>query len=265
MIKKIRTNYIAILLTNVCTLRCKLCTSGIPCYKQHEHTELSKNLDAIDKLFDIYEHIGTIDLSGGETLTYPYIIDVVKECLKFGDKVDNIRIITNGTIIPSEDLLKLMASDDRCIFMVDDYGELSTNLEKVISLIKEYNIRLKLNLYRGDEQLYDGWVDLGDFSDRGYDEKALSKVFGTCHSAHWMCLAMKNGKLHQCSHSIVADELGYCKFNEKEGVDLLDDNISTESKIDRASKFGKVRISACKLCNGFDSENGARFPAAEQI
>ena len=265
IMQKLRTYYVALEITTVCTLKCKLCSACIPYFKEQSHFNTDEVLKSVDKLFNIYEYIEKLDISGGETLTHPDLIKILKKVYEYKENIGFIRIITNGTIVPSEELIKLLASDEKFILILDDYGELSKNKNKVLKLVEENNINLKLNIYQGNDQLCGGWVDYGDFEKRNYTELETKKLFRNCFAANWMCLTVVKGKLYQCIRSAMGVELGF--FNERETgfVNLLDDSISTDKKIEMAACFGKQPVEACYYCNSFDSENSERFPAAEQV
>jgi len=262
---ELRVKYVSFQTTNICTLNCKLCTACIPYLSEHKCFDTSESLKALDKLFEVYDYIEQLDFSGGEPLTNPDIEKIMKYVLKYKEKCGCFRLITNGTIVPSEELLEIMASDKKYAFCLDHYGELSKNIDTVKKLIEEKGIKYQLNIYHGEKQWYDGWVDLGIIEDKGYSEEAFNAMFRKCHAANWMCLAVLKGKMYQCVHAGQIVDLGYCEPKEGDVLDLLDETTSLEKKREIAANFGKIPSNACRMCNGFDNKDGKRFPAAEQM
>ena len=102
------TNVVYLEITTVCTLACKLCIAKIPYYTSHEHVELKYVKKDIEKLFEVYDYVENLDISGGEPLLYPNLELVLEEALKYKDKWGRVRIITNGTVIPSEAVINVM-------------------------------------------------------------------------------------------------------------------------------------------------------------
>lgn len=252
-------------ITTMCTLACKLCIAKIPYYKSHEHVEFKYIKKDIEKLFEVYDYIEKLDISGGEPLLYPNLSEVLNEALKYKNKIGKIRLITNGTILPSGDVIDVMKANSKMELVLDDYGKLSSKKIEILELAQNNDIHIRYNCYTGDKQFCEGFIDLGKFNDRNYNKETLQAIYDKCHNANYMCLALKKGKLYQCIHSLVACELGYCTFDDTLECDLYDDSLTIAEKRNILSKYGTRPVKACQRCNGFDSENGKRFPAADQI
>jgi sulfatase maturation enzyme AslB (radical SAM superfamily) len=259
------TNYLYLNITERCTLKCKICINETPKYKNPKDIPLETLLKSIDKIFEVYDYIQTFDLGGGEPLLYKDIHLIVEYALKYKDHFGVLRIVTNGTILPQEELLKLMSRNAKLMFVFDDYGTLSSKKKEFSTLIRNNHIEAKINIYHGEDQLCGGWIDLGDFSNRNYSEEKYNELFERCFSAHWICLTSKNGKIYLCSRALQGEELGFFKNKEGEYLDLFDDSIPIEKKKEIALNFGENPIEACKYCNSFDSERSPRVSAAEQI
>ena len=260
-----RAKVIYLEITTVCTLACKLCIAKIPYYKSHEHVDLVYVKKDIEKLFEVYDYVENLDISGGEPLLYPNLDKVLLETLKYKNKWGKVRIITNGTMVPNNEVINIMKFNKEIELILDDYGDLSVEKKEILNLAENNDIQIRYKRYNGDNQFCGGFVDLGKFYDRNYTDKDLKDIYDKCHNAHYMCLALKKGKLYQCIHSLAACELGYCTFDNTLECDLYDDNLTIEEKRNILSKYGTRPVNACKLCNGFDSKFGKRFPAAEQL
>jgi hypothetical protein len=78
-------------------------------------------------------------------------------------------------------------------------------------------------------------------------------------------LHLYKGQLHNCIKSLFAADLGYLRPPRDEYVDLRDDGVSLEEKRAAARLFNTRPLAACRMCGGFDPQNAARHPAAEQV
>lgn len=266
--QKLTTKLIGVRITSKCTLKCKLCSERMPYYsapKDYPLTQIKKEWGAV---FQIYQYIENVDISGGEPLLYKDLPEILVELEKYKDSFGCVRIVTNGTLILSEPMLKTIKRlSYPFMLLIDDYGEYSKNIGSLQSQCIENQIKFRTNCYHGPKQHCDGWVDFGDFSDRAYTFDQVKKIYDNCHLAHYMCLTMLDGKLFPCAWSASAYECSDVEpviIPEDDYIDLMNSD-PVEEKINKAMLFGKKLHTACYHCNGFDSQNAKRFPAAEQL
>ena len=262
---KIVTHNVSLSITNICTLKCKLCSAGIPYYKKLGHVDFDEIRKDLSILFKVYDYIEKFDISGGEPLTHPDIIKILKEVIEYKNQIGNIRIITNGTIELEQKLIDIMKKEDKFTLILDDYGTISKNKEKIVEACQINNINTKVNVYHGDNQWCGGWIDCGDiFQINNCTENETINKFKNCNLGQYMCLTLKHGKLYQCVRAMLANELNLLEENNFDYVDLYDEN-DIASKKEIVKKFGMNPISTCKRCNGFDVKKSKRVSAAEQI
>jgi hypothetical protein len=233
-----------------------------------KHVDIQALKREIDCLFQIYDYIENLTFSGGEPLLHPNVYEAVEYCLKYREKFGDLRIFSNGTIVPKKQLIDLIKlSNGKVKLVIDDYGpELSRNISKIVELWEAGGMELRVIKYWGEEQYYGGWVDYGHpISLKNYTDKGKD-IFERCRLAHYRCPGTLNGRLHNCSWSVMLVELGYIpkSIGLAEFVDMFDEGISLEEKKERAAKFGSMLLEACNWCNGFDPQNSPRFPAGEQ-
>lgn len=260
------TKVIALIITTRCSLRCKKCALGIPYFDDQKHDDLDMILNELDSIFKIYDYVERIDISGGEPLLHPDILEIVKHCSQHQIKFGSVRLITNGTILPKAELLETMQSLGSAYgFLLDDYGKWSPKMGEIKAMLDDKGIPYKVNLYHGAEQYCGGWIDFGGFEHRGYSETELLNVFRRCHTSENPCITLFQGEAYFCVRSMLGYKFGHYKLSKSERIDLrsITKNLSVAQKT--AEGFGKLPPAGCMYCNGFDTENSARFPAAEQL
>ena len=95
----------AVTITLVCNLRCGLCSNYMPYYKQPNHFSVERLKNSFEQYFSIVTHVKKLTISGGEPFLHPDLPKIIDICTDFGDKFDILEVITNGTILPSDELL----------------------------------------------------------------------------------------------------------------------------------------------------------------
>jgi hypothetical protein len=231
-----------------------------PYQKKPENFLLENLKKDIDMFFKIFDYVDQITLEGGEPLLHNGIIDIIKHILHHNDQLKQINIITNGTILPTVELLAVC--NNKVFFIVDDYGpENSGKRNAITKLLEEYHIPYRIDIYHGNNQYYGGWVDFGDFREKKETGDELQKKVGQCHQAqnepH-----VKNGRIFKCT--IQAAGINYIPLLEGEFIELHDTSKSTEEKARIWEKIKSHPVNACNYCNGFIT-NGSRVPAGEQF
>lgn len=263
------TKMVTVFTTTRCTLNCKYCGSAMPKFRETGITyvaDLQQVKNCIDELFKIYDYIDHLDFTGGEPLLWNGLAKILTHASQYRDKFGFLRVLTNGTLLPSQELLSAIAPiNSQFDFFIDNYGALSQKVTELKSILDENGTSYRETVYVGENQDFGGWIDFGDLSYKGYSEQELKKVYGECLQAHHMCLTIFDGRLYNCTIASVGMALGKIpKDNQDESVPLLDQSVTIEEKRRIAERFGKHILRACQYCNGFDNKNAARFPAAEQ-
>ncbi len=95
--------------TTRCTFRCKYCSNLMPYFdKQYDYTP-KEIVEDLMLLFNRVDYLASYYLIGGEPLLnkeLPSIISNVYE--NFSEQIGYIQIITNGSVVPSEELIRVM-------------------------------------------------------------------------------------------------------------------------------------------------------------
>ncbi len=262
MKKKLKASIGVFWINTVCTLRCKKCITLTPYHKNPINFPKENIFRDIDKFFEIYDWIDHFDIEGGESLLHPDLASIIDKAFNYKDRFGRLHILTNGTLLPSQELINSCKSRN-VLFIIDDYGDLSCRKNELVEILSINNIQYRIDKYHGEDQYFDGWVDFGDMQKKSYSEDEKQQVFNNCRQAQVNAPYIKDGKIYVCS--IQAAGIEHISLIEGEYVNLLDDSVSIQERINLASNFGKTPLRSCSFCKGFDTENGQRYPAAEQL
>lgn len=270
---EIREKQLAFHITSACTLNCKLCVNLMPRFKEKgaaRHIPLEQIKREISAVFQIYDYIEDVTISGGEPLLHPDVSKVVSFCMSYEKQFHSLRIFTNGTIVPKQQLIdQIREYGGKLSLVVDDYGpDCSAKVEAITSLFEKNSLPLRVNRYWGDDQHCGGWVNYGPLEQyRGYTKHQMENLYQNCHLAQYKCIEVYNGKMLNC-WAVFARELGYMPFEngtpDHQVIDLLDTDIPLNEKRQTAAAYGRAPLWACQYCDGFDVEKSKRYPAGEQ-
>ncbi|MDR0682279.1 MAG: radical SAM protein [Dysgonamonadaceae bacterium] len=114
--KEIHLRRLNFWINNRCTLRCRLCGSGIPYFRESERYDMTVNdfKRTIRSVLGYGEEAGIIDsadsieINGGEPLLNSSLPLILEEILKYKSHFTKVRINTNGTIVPNKKLLDVL-------------------------------------------------------------------------------------------------------------------------------------------------------------
>ena len=217
----------------------------------------------IDLFFSCVDHIMLFHVSGGEPMLYKYLPDLIEYIdRKYGERIDTLRTITNGTVVPENSVIERLAQCSVEV-AIDDYRNavphFKGQFEELISKFERYNVKYYVNKA-------DGWVDLApDKTDyTQLSEDRLIKHRSEC-SQSWQ--ELRNGKLYSCNYAAYATVAGIVgEHDMEEAYDLK--RFTPEKKKElvefRLGYTTKGYTNFCKTCRGFTAENPVNMPVAEQ-
>lgn len=250
----------AVTVTFRCTLKCKLCSVDITKYDKPKHFTLDELKKMISRFMDLIDYVEEFELAGGEALIHENIDEIIEYSMQYKDKFDKLYIFTNGTIIPKDNVWKVIKKYNKDIkFFISNYGEVSSRVEELKVKLAEFEIEYKEKIYHGVDLHCGGWVDFGDFSETPYDYK-------TCYylNSDW-CIQIRGGEVHMCGRCYRGMELGVVEKTEDEYLDIMKEDFDVEKeKVHLQELINLEELTVCKYCNGLrpDSE---RFKPAEQL
>ena len=271
-------------ITTKCTLRCKMCDMSIPYAPNPCHTPKEQVIREIRKTAELCQMalqdteggraVRHADLVGGEPLLHPDILEIAKELCKHDKLFPELRIVTNGTIVPSGDLLNFMKSVNnsglKFGFLISNYGSHSARFDEILRKIDTLGgIPRRIDNHTGENPHFKGWVNIGGYPEhnRTYDE--ATRLFNSgCVFKTFINLPIWNGKVYPCAYQCGGEIRNVITLPSREYLDLFDENIPIEEKIAWINLdwiSSNEPLSGCYHCNGFGVPNQPRFPAAEQL
>ena len=248
--------HLGILATTFCNLNCRRCADLIP-KRQNMMYKFQDVISDMNRILDSVDYISEVLIIGGEILLYPKLIELINECSK-ESKIGKVIITTNGTIIPSNELINTFKKENVVVSISGYPKDIATNRKKVIDILSNENIEI--------ENLEDmTWLDMGNTEYRNRSKKELTEIFSTCSMKD--CVTMvKGGNLLFCSRQATALETDiYSKPLEHEYIRLNDCKNNKELKNKLVAFYNLNYISTCNYCDGISCATKRIVPTAIQI
>lgn len=260
---KVYFSSMSFLPSTACNLNCKNCLNFNPFAKKTYVREWEDIIKDVDLFFSCIDHIMLFHVSGGEPMLYRRIADLIEYIDEnYGNKIDTLRTVTNGTVIPDDEILQKLSKCNIEI-TVDDYREAvpcyNNNFNELISKLDKYNIKYFINKA-------DSWIDLApektDYSN--WSEERLEKHRDDCNQS---CQELRDGKIYSCNYAAYATVAGIAGEQDlEEAYDL------TQYTSDKKNELIEFRLgyttkgytNFCKKCRGFTKENSEQIEPAIQ-
>lgn len=253
-----------------CNLKCRLCGASAPYTPVHRRNfSFETQIDALKRFFQIVAHVKVFDLCGGEVLLYKNLKELLLCMKKYTSQFDDLRLVTNGTLLPGEELMDVIQTfGNKISFIVDNYGpELSKNAEELDMILTRLGIRHIYRQYTRENPYCGGWVDFGDFKKRKLEsQEEAERLFSRCAIAQKVhfCFSILGAEVYPCQPARMCREL-HIVDNYDEYLDLSDPALSVEEQRQKIKNICNVKyLSACYYCNGL-CEDSKRYIPAEQL
>ena len=261
---KVYFSSISFLPSTACNLNCRHCLNFNPFAKQFYVREWEDLKKDVDLFFACVDRIMLFHVSGGEPMVYKHTADLIEYIDRnYGDRIDTLRTVTNGTIVPKDEVLEKLSKCNVEI-TVDDYRDavprFNDRFEELVRKLEEYHIKYYINKA-------ESWIDLApdktDYS--GWIDEQLEKHRSEC-SQSWQ--ELRNGKLYSCNYAAYATVAGIA--GEQDLEEVYDLRKYTRDKAKELIEFRlgyttKGYTNFCKKCRGFTVENSGREKPAVQI
>lgn len=260
---KVYLSSISFLPSTACNLNCKNCLNFNPFAKHFYVREWDELVKDIDLFFSCVDHIMLFHVSGGEPMLYKHMADLIMYIDRnYGDRIDTLRTVTNGTIVPKDDILYKL-SQCNVEVTVDDYREAvpcyNERFDELIQKLDEFHIKYYINKV-------DSWIDLApertDYS--GYSEEQLEKHREGCNQS-WQ--ELRDGKLYSCNYAayaVVAGIAGEQDLEETYDLEQFTKEKRKELVEFRLGYTTKGYTDFCQKCRGFTLQNTEKVQPALQ-
>lgn len=264
---KIRMTNVTLAVTLRCDLKCKLCAVFAPYYEQPPHYSTDTLKRSIERYFNLVEYVDKFTISGGEALLHDDLPEIIDFLSGYDDHIGMLEILTNGTVVPNERLLRSLTHSPKMNVLVNDYGPtLSKKIPEIRKSLESRQIAYRYREQNARNAHCGGWVDISDLSDKHSTDAQIKGRFEHCaYPGAFRCFAIFGDKAYICGVYLRCKTLGIIPDTPEEYVDFSDSTTETkEEQVQKILHFFDRPYSACAYCNGFCSEN-ERFVPAEQI
>jgi len=185
-----------LIITERCTLVCEDCCNYMPLIKKPIDFSADKILYSLDVLLQYLDYLPIVDVLGGEPFVHKEWDRIIK-ALVDSPKVGSILIETNGTIVPSEDELSLLANDKVAIIF-SDYGSTSTKGKRLVEAFDRHQVHYTVFASQNWNK-----IDLPRKHNRSH--QANQEIFQRCPIR--LHTNLIHGRLYRCTTAAAACEL----------------------------------------------------------
>ena len=255
LLHRVCLKYLEIPITTNCTLKCRECCNLIQYYQKPYMVDADRLIGDVQKLTKAVDGILMLRILGGEPLLHGDLAKILEK-LATNKKIRNIQVVTNGTLLFSDNVIDVMKRHSQISVDISNYEEKSTKKIALEEQLKENHI----TYYTQKDRIY--WTASADVGMRNRTVEQLKEVFAWCSMD---CINMLNGKLHLCPRSAHGMDL-----------EIIDENPNDYANIREMDSAGAIRrrlyellnvksILACDYCDIYRWKELPAVRAAEQI
>lgn len=222
--------------TTRCNLRCKGCSSLLPLFEKPEDVPIKQIIDDFEIFFSGIDECIRITV-GGEPFLYPHLEEILHYLLE-QEKVLGIMLITNSTILPKEEIIKLL-SEPKILIEVSDYGDLE-RMSRLIHVLED-------NAVNFDVLTEQTWTDMGGVECRNRGKEELRFQYLNCDQGR-VIKGIYNGKFYTCARSARMAALGAYSA-ENDCFELREEDKGSKVKTKILEMYYKEMADACNYCD----------------
>ena len=135
-------------ITSRCTLKCKHCNMFMPYYREHVDYTAKDILEDLELLFRHVDYIVAYEILGGEPLINGELADMIRQIGdRYGNRIGNIGIITNGTLLPDEQLIEI-SKKYNVKYDFSDYTDVvdyKKRFDSAVKIVSDAGLRYSVN------------------------------------------------------------------------------------------------------------------------
>lgn len=237
--------------STICNLNCKGCLNFNPFMKKHTTYDLDFLFTDVDALFSAIDIIGRFQITGGEPLLYPKLSELITYIgTNYREKISRFELVTNGTVIPSDNICLCAKKYDMYI-IVDDYRNTveaaNKNYKYVINKFKSYKLQVL-------ENYVPQWFDLTPNinTPRKSTERELVNWFTACENPY---ATIYNKSISACNYAHYAAKAGIVENNVNDYFDLTKPFTKRELIEYRLRFNNRGYTELCKYCAKYRFNN----------
>lgn len=253
----------SIMVTEACTLKCKLCLAFVPYYEKHFHMNLEDAKVIFDRYFQIVDGVEKVSITGGEPLLNPELAPILELLYSYSDKIyKELIFITNGTIRFPDTILKIFVQNEKTKVIVNNYSS-------VLSPYAEENYKtlckMGINSILYTENNRYGWIDCRNHELKHETPEACEKQAQGCAFFQGKKYVIDRGKLYTCTRAAYRIQENVIPYTDDAFLDLLNNEVSIEIQRDKLNTLLNARSTiSCAYCDGL-TEKSVKYKAAEQL
>ena len=228
-----KLHHLEMIITTKCNLRCKNCSNLIPeIQDKAKDVSLEEFKHELDLLMSNFDYVYRLQIHGGEPMLHPEVAKIMEYTIQYREKIGIIVIVTNGTNLPSQELLDVI-SKNKVAIIASPYSFNKAMLEKLKTTCVENQV---LYMQFGARK----WFKFISPDKDAYSLPELRKKFHNCPTNSFP--TYKNGRLYLCAR--LANILDYQDSLVDDGIDL-----NTRSKNNAIRFLMKDYSINCMYCN----------------
>ena len=253
--------------TTRCTLNCKNCNSFIPYFTTQTHAKpisFEQFKKDLDKMLEAVDYINIFGFVGGEPLLVNDLYKMVEYALS-KRQIHYVFMCTNCTILPSDELLKVMKNKKFAV-QLSDYRQvknIKNNVTVKYNTIKKLLVDNKIKISYIQEKLdANNWQTMPQLFKDVQDSEKLKKIYSRCFGLY--CNIICEGIFSQCVCSMYMHRNLELTESIKDELINLREEISSKDLTGKFIKFYSKQYSEfCHYCHFDNIQYG--LPCGEQV
>lgn len=195
---KVDIPYFELVLTTKCTMRCESCNNLMQYFTPNQQytCTLEGILQSLNILLSKVDSVGLIRVIGGEPLLFKELPQIIR-FLDLQDKIRAFNIVTNGTMMFSNELLESLRNSHKVQVNISDYTR-SPNLtlplrhKQIMNALESYGI--SYSFAWSDDSSF--WFNPGKIYKRNRNKNDIIKNFRACRMP---CVSLMSGEGILCN------------------------------------------------------------------
>jgi organic radical activating enzyme len=241
-LRRFELTRVEVAVTTRCSLNCRDCANLIPFYSAPADFDVAELIRSIDDFLGLVDRVHSFSIMGGEACLHPGLAKVLAHLVQ-QRKIDTVQLATNGTIVPNEEVLQVLAHR-KVVVSVSDYpAHVARNKNNLLAKLRERRINLA---FRSGWQ----WRDFGGFAPEvDASEAALDRRFQQCMEKKYHNLI--DGKFHLCPRSAHGSRIGQFPVDPSDSVNCRGRQDRAQARAELRQLLGRTKsIAACAKCKG---------------